>query len=176
MNGRPGQRAAGYEARQVEAARRVIVELWQILGAYREAMVLVGGWVPDLLLPRATPPHTGSIDVDLLLNPEPLREGQYAELLRAIETRGYRRTKPFRFAKDVVVDGVIRLPSRSTSSYPRVRCGGRTRRSAMVSGRLRSRAHCSPSNRLRARASMVRCRMEPATGSRSRWPASKGFW
>lgn len=105
MNGRPGQRAAGYEARQVEAARRVIVELWQILGPYREAMVLVGGWVPDLLLPRATPPHTGSIDVDLLLNPEPLREGQYAELLRAIETRGYRRTKPFRFAKDVVVDG-----------------------------------------------------------------------
>ncbi len=104
MNGGPGQRAAGYEARQVEAARRVIVELFQILGAYREAMVLVGGWVPDLLLPRATPPHTGSIDVDLLLNPEPSWEGRYAELLRAIETRGYRRTKPFRFAKDVAVD------------------------------------------------------------------------
>lgn len=104
MNGEPGQRAAGYEVRQVEAARRVMVELWQILGAYREAMVLVGGWVPELLLPRARPPHTGSIDVDLLLNPEPLRKGQYAELLQTIQARGYRRTKRFRFAKEVVVD------------------------------------------------------------------------
>ncbi len=104
MNGEPGQRAAAYAPRQVEAARRVIIELWQILGAYREAMVLVGGWVPELLLPGAKPPHTGSIDVDLLLNPESLREGRYGDLLRAIEARGYRRTKPFRFAKDVVVD------------------------------------------------------------------------
>jgi hypothetical protein len=69
MNDRTGQRAAGYQAREVEAARRVIVELWQILGAYRDALVLVGGWVPELLLPHAKPPHTGSIDVDLLLNP-----------------------------------------------------------------------------------------------------------
>ena len=104
MNGELGQRAAAYEPRQVEAARRVILELWQILGAYRDAMVLVGGWVPELLLPQAKPPHTGSIDVDLLLNPKPLREGHYAELLKAIQARGYRRTKPFRFAKDIVVD------------------------------------------------------------------------
>jgi hypothetical protein len=69
MNDRTGQRAAGYQAREVEAARRVIVELWQILGAYRDALVLVGGWVPELLLPHTKPPHTGSIDVDLLLNP-----------------------------------------------------------------------------------------------------------
>ena len=69
MNDRDQQRAGPHVPRQVEAARRVMVEVWQILGAYRDAIVLVGGWVPALLLPGASPPHTGSIDVDLLLNP-----------------------------------------------------------------------------------------------------------
>ncbi len=110
MNDGPGQRAAGYKPRQVEAARRVIVELWQLLAAYRHAMVLVGGWVPDLLLPEASPPHTGSIDVDLLLDPGPLRRGQYGELLQALADRGYERTKPFRFAKSVVVDDGEPIP------------------------------------------------------------------
>jgi hypothetical protein len=92
-------------SRQVEAARRVMVEVWQILGAYRGAMVLVGGWVPEVLLPSAVPPHTGSIDVDLLLNPKPLRQAQYAELLHLLEARGYQRTdKAFRYAKEVAVD------------------------------------------------------------------------
>jgi len=82
-----------------------MVEVWQILGAYRDAIVLVGGWVPALLLPGASPPHTGSIDVDLLLNPEPLRQAKYAELLRLLEERGYRKTeKAFRYAREVVVD------------------------------------------------------------------------
>jgi hypothetical protein len=31
------------------ASRAVLVEVMNVLGAYRQEIVLVGGWVPDLL-------------------------------------------------------------------------------------------------------------------------------
>ncbi|BDU71569.1 nucleotidyl transferase AbiEii/AbiGii toxin family protein [Mesoterricola silvestris] len=83
-----------------------MTELWQVLGEYRDAMVLIGGWVPDLLLPKAVPPHTGSLDVDVLLDPGPLRdEDRYAELVMLLKGRDYQETdKPFKLAKTVQVD------------------------------------------------------------------------
>lgn len=106
MNLQPGNHQEDYPQREVEAARRVMTELWQVLGAYRDAMVLIGGWVPDLLLPTAIPPHTGSLDVDLLLDPGPLRdEDRYADLVVLLKGRGYEETdKPFKLAKSVEVD------------------------------------------------------------------------
>ena len=56
-----------YSARQIEAARRVLVDVGQVLAAFEDAIVIVGGWVPDLLLPHAEPEHIGSVDVDLAL-------------------------------------------------------------------------------------------------------------
>jgi len=74
-------------------------------------MVLIGGSVPPLLVPGALPPHTGSLDVDLLLDPEALSGLQYAELLRLIEERGYRKTdKPFRYRRDVLLEGGETIP------------------------------------------------------------------
>jgi hypothetical protein len=83
-----------------------MTELWQVLGEYRDAMVLIGGWVPELLLPLAIPPHTGSLDVDVLLDPGPLRdEDRYADLVLLLKGRGYAETdKPFKLAKNVTVD------------------------------------------------------------------------
>ena len=49
----------------VQAARSVMIELAHLLGEYRESLVLIGGWVPELLLPNRDRPHVGSIDVDL---------------------------------------------------------------------------------------------------------------
>ena len=54
------------EAQQVEASRRVLVDVLQVLGANRDALVIVGGWVPELLFPGEG--HVGSIDVDLALD------------------------------------------------------------------------------------------------------------
>ena len=34
-----------YEPRQVAAARRALVDVMQVLAAYRDSIVLVGGWV-----------------------------------------------------------------------------------------------------------------------------------
>jgi hypothetical protein len=54
-------------------------------------MVLVGGWVPDLLLPDAEPAHVGSIDVDLALDAVKLGDGRYADLLNLLlDTQRYR--------------------------------------------------------------------------------------
>ena len=56
-----------YGQREVEAAKSVLIELMQILGEYREQMVLIGGWVPFFLF---GPGHVGSTDVDIALDRE----------------------------------------------------------------------------------------------------------
>ncbi|MGI8603320.1 MAG: nucleotidyl transferase AbiEii/AbiGii toxin family protein [Verrucomicrobiales bacterium] len=77
-----------YTDRQVEAARRVLVDVGQVLGSFRDAIVVVGGWVPDLLFPDADPRHVGSIDVDLALDAVKLGDGRYAELLKLLLDTG----------------------------------------------------------------------------------------
>ena len=64
---------------------------------------MVGGWVPDLLLPEAREAHVGSIDVDLALDAEKLNEGRYAEMLKLlIDTKRYRQgQKEFQLVTDV---------------------------------------------------------------------------
>jgi hypothetical protein len=81
-----------YSPRQIEAAHRVLVDLGQVLASFADCLVVVGGWVPDLLLPNAEEPHIGSIDVDLALDAAKLNEGRYAELLKLLlDTKRYRK-------------------------------------------------------------------------------------
>jgi len=98
--------AADYSPAEVEAARRVMIEVAQNLGAYADACVLVGGWVPDLLAPDPEEAYTGSIDVDLALNPERLSGDQYASLLDTLKAKGYQPgEKPFQLRKEVEIEG-----------------------------------------------------------------------
>lgn len=91
MNAEPRQRD-DYSKRQVEAARRVLVDVGQVLASFVDCLVVVGGWIPDLLLPDADEPHIGSIDVDLALDAAKLGEGRYAELLKLLlDTKRYKR-------------------------------------------------------------------------------------
>ncbi len=81
---------ADYGGRQTEAARRVLVDVGQVLASFADCLVVVGGWTPDLLLPDADEPHVGSIDVDLALDAAKLNDGRYAELLNLLlDTRRY---------------------------------------------------------------------------------------
>lgn len=57
-----------YTAEGVEAARSVLIELIHLLGEYKDDIVLIGGWIPEVLLPHSSGPHVGSMDVDLALN------------------------------------------------------------------------------------------------------------
>jgi len=95
-----------YSERQVEAARRVLVDLGQVLKSFEDCVVVVGGWVPDLLMADSPEPHVGSIDVDVALDAEKLAEGRYAGLLKSLlETRRYHQAEePFKLYADVSLE------------------------------------------------------------------------
>jgi hypothetical protein len=104
--------AGDYSARQTEAARRALIDVGQVLASFRECVVIVGGWVPDLLLPLREEPHVRSIDVDLALDAAKLTDGRYAELLSLlVDTRRYERSKkPFQLYTLVdLEDGLARV-------------------------------------------------------------------
>jgi len=109
MNSEP-RNEADYGARQTEAARRVLVDVGQVLASFADSLVVVGGWAPDLLLPDADEPHVGSIDVDLALNAAKLNDGRYADIVKLLlDTRRYRfGGKTFQLVADVdLMDGGI---------------------------------------------------------------------
>lgn len=95
--------ARDYAKEAVEAARSVMLELVRLLGEYRDDIVIVGGWVPELLMPNADEPHIGSTDVDLALNHARLSSAGYKSILKLLTERGYRSDKdqPFRFFRNV---------------------------------------------------------------------------
>jgi hypothetical protein len=94
---------ADYSPRQIEAARRVLVDVGQVLASFADCLVVVGGWTPDLLLPDADEPHVGSIDVDLALDTAKLNDGRYADLVKLLlDTNRYRPgEKEFQLVVDV---------------------------------------------------------------------------
>jgi hypothetical protein len=49
----------------------------QVLASFKNCMVVVGGWIPDLLITDSDEPHSGSIDVDIALDAEKLNNGRY---------------------------------------------------------------------------------------------------
>lgn len=79
--------AGDYDDRGARAAHAVLLELGQVLGAHREAMVVIGGSVPSLLMPNADPAHVGTLDIDLDLDPERLSYGDAAIVLPSRGTR-----------------------------------------------------------------------------------------
>jgi hypothetical protein len=108
-----------YAERGVRATHSALVDVGQVLGEYRDAVVLVGGGVPALRLPQAKPPHIGTLDIDLDLDVELLAAGRYAELVELLERAGWCRhdpvesedgLKPFQLRKDVVIDDLDPVP------------------------------------------------------------------
>ena len=100
------------------ASLSVLLELWTTLGAYRDAMVLIGGWAPYFILQAFQEPdnpfqHVGSIDIDLVLNPAAIGSREYATIVDLISQRGYRprlnrlgRPVEFAFEREVDMPGV----------------------------------------------------------------------
>lgn len=82
-----------------------MLELIRLLGEYQDDMVIVGGWVPELLIPDAN--HIGSTDIDLALNHKTLQDPGYATVLNLLVSRGYEQDErqPFMFRRRVQVEG-----------------------------------------------------------------------
>lgn len=102
------QSANDYDDRGARAVYSVLLEIGQVLGAYRNRFVVIGGSVPWLLFPDAQPPHTGTLDVDLSLDAEALGEGEYKSLVEMLEDAGYQRAaenmKVFQMRRIVQID------------------------------------------------------------------------
>ena len=91
-----------YGQREIEAAKSVLIGLMQILGEYREQMVLIGGWVPFFLFGSK---HVGSTDVDIALDREQITDDVYKTIRQHLEKRWYKQgAQPFIFTKEVKID------------------------------------------------------------------------
>lgn len=97
-----------YTAEAVEASRSVLLELMCLLGAYKENIVLIGGWIPEFLVPRASEPYVGSMDVDLALNHSRIKEEAYRTIQQLMLSRGYEQgQQPFIFKRKVSVGNKV---------------------------------------------------------------------
>ena len=75
------------EVNPVQASKAVLIEVMNVLGLYRDHLTLVGGWVPDLLLPNRG--HMGSLDVDLAVDVRGISQKQYETILQRLLDAGY---------------------------------------------------------------------------------------
>lgn len=98
-----------YAEDAIAAAHSVLIELTHLLAEYRNDMVLVGGWVPVLLLPNADEPHVGTIDIDLALNHKTLQEVGYQSIKSLLQYHGYypHSKQPFIYYRDVPILGRV---------------------------------------------------------------------
>ncbi len=87
----------------------MLVEIFQVLGSFRDKFVVIGGAVPWLLVNAPDMPHVGTVDIDLALDPAALGDGEYARLVEALMAHGYRQRgnlRAFQLVREVpAVDG-----------------------------------------------------------------------
>jgi hypothetical protein len=97
-----------YAPEEVQACRKVLVELIHIFGEIKDEMVIIGGWTPALLFPQSDEPHIGSLDIDLALDFRRIANDTYQTILKSFLKRGYVQDKeqPFRFYRTVALEGM----------------------------------------------------------------------
>lgn len=85
--------ADGYNARTTEAVRRALIDIAHLLGTFRNQIVVIGGLVPSLTIkPIDGRTHVGTIDIDLALDAENLREDDaYTQVIKLLEKGGFKR-------------------------------------------------------------------------------------
>lgn len=100
-----------YHPAITNASKSVLLELMAILRSYRESLVLIGGWVPYFLLGAYKPKeidftHVGSIDIDLVIDPNIIDEQKYETIARMLLDRDYRPSEEilYQFEKTIRSD------------------------------------------------------------------------
>lgn len=84
--------AGDYNESLTAASFSALLELALTLRAYKDSLILVGGWAPYLLINdfgRDDFKHVGSIDIDIAVNPATIDAEAYATIIDLIEARGY---------------------------------------------------------------------------------------
>ncbi len=78
-----------YPQDTVEICLSVLVEFMTIVGAYKEDVVLIGGWVPYFLFDEHKQEHTGSLDIDVALDFKHIDPEGYKSIINLLKERGY---------------------------------------------------------------------------------------
>jgi len=99
--------ARDYQDGITAASRSGLAEVMTTLGAYRDALVLIGGWAPYLILEGFGEEgafqgdafqadafevgfvHVGSIDIDLVVDPNLVDQERYSTIVDLLLDRGY---------------------------------------------------------------------------------------
>jgi len=121
-----------YEPRDVQVAHSALMEVAAALQSYRDAMVLIGGWVPYLLLQqhqsRDNPfRHVGSLDSDWVIDPGKIDENEYETIVKTLRRRGFVKSKEIKFrltkgfpvpGKSTVLEVAVDLLTRAPPTRP----------------------------------------------------------
>jgi hypothetical protein len=67
-------KTSDYRSILTEAAFQVLIEVHYLLKEFENSLIIVGGWVPILLMPDASEKHIGTVDVDLAIDGRSLSE------------------------------------------------------------------------------------------------------
>lgn len=98
---------ADYPNRELQACRRVLMEVVNLLHEFSDHIALVGGWVPYFLVPAGKDAHVGSLDVDIAFDFKNISGDTYETILKILQKNGYYQVDPhkqFQWWKDVKVD------------------------------------------------------------------------
>ncbi len=93
-----------YREEEVQICFSVLLELMTILGEFREDIVIVGGNVPPLLIPKAKDKYTGTLDIDIALDFKKVDDSTYKTIVETLKEKGYYQKdgdQPFKFYRDV---------------------------------------------------------------------------
>ncbi|MEY3230347.1 MAG: hypothetical protein RL689_436 [Planctomycetota bacterium] len=84
-----------------------LAEVVRALAEYRDHVLLVGGWVPRFLMPRAAERHCGSLDIDLAVDHVGIDDEGYRRIGELLAHVGFRPEtgQPHRFVRDSMAKG-----------------------------------------------------------------------
>lgn len=152
--------ANAYTSALTGASKTALLELGRTLRTYRESLVLVGGWVPHLLIEGHGPLaseflHVGSIDIDFVVDPNRIGEDEYATIVELISAVGWRACEGKRFSFERTVAGsdakpyeiqvdFLTLPPRETGRTHRHRSIQVDLQARIMHGAELALAHRSP--------------------------------
>lgn len=91
------KKATDYPEDITKLSKSVLLEIMTLLKGYKDNIVLVGGWVPYFLLKKFQKDkefrHVGSVDIDLVIDPDLIKYGVYETIVKIIESNGYKQRK-----------------------------------------------------------------------------------
>lgn len=85
---------ADYPNRELQACRRVLMEVVNLLHEFSDHIALVGGWVPYFLVPAGKDAHVGSLDVDIAFDFKNISGDTYETILKILQKNGYYQVDP----------------------------------------------------------------------------------